>query len=164
MRTRSFWDRIAWAWATGLGLGYLKPGPGTWASAVACVAAWWLRPYGLMFWAALVILLVSGCWAADRAERAAGEKDPQVVVVDEMGGMFVVFGVLPVGRPVWWVGLMGLVLFRVFDIGKPWLVRRVQGLRGGWGIVADDVLAGLLAGAVTRTVCVLAGRRCWLNI
>lgn len=157
-------DRAAMVLATGFGVGYLRPAPGTWASLLAALVAWGLRPWGWMFWPLGVILLATAVWASDRAERLIGKKDPAQVVVDEMVGVFVAFGWLPASRGGWWGPLLAVALFRLFDVVKPGPLRRLQVLRGGWGIVADDVAAGLLAGLAARTVYALVARRCWLSI
>jgi phosphatidylglycerophosphatase A len=86
-----------------------------------------------------------GVWAASIVERGAGVEDPQVVVIDEVAGMLVTM--LPVPFFSWRATVTGFVLFRLFDVLKPWPVRRFEDLPSGWGIVLDDVVAGIL-GAV----------------
>jgi phosphatidylglycerophosphatase A len=96
------------------------------------------------------VFLVSivGTWAATRAEKLLGKKDPGAVVVDEVAGQLVAFLFVPRGAP-WWVVLAAFIAFRVFDIWKPYPVRRLEHLGGGLGIMADDLLAGFYAAAVT---------------
>jgi len=140
----------ATAVATFFGVGYLKPGPGTWASAAAVLL--WLAEgmtahltartelIGLLFWIAVAIIL--GVPAATLVEKASGRTDPGFVVIDEVIGQWIALLFSPVD---WRHGLIALVLFRLFDIAKPFPVRRFERLPGGWGIVFDDVAAGLYA-------------------
>ena len=140
----------AWAVATFFGIGLLKPGPGTWAS-IAAVLLWLAEGtfnhlaartelIGLLFWIALAITL--GVPAATIVERESGRHDPGFVVIDEVIGQWIALLFSPVD---WRHGLIALVLFRLFDIVKPFPVRRFERLPAGWGIVFDDVAAGLYA-------------------
>lgn len=136
--------------ATFFGAGYGKPGPGTWGS-VAAVLLWasfafLLHPSTLTITLALtigiVVATVLGVPAATIVERESGRTDPGFVVVDEVIGQWIAL----LGSPAdWRHGLIALVLFRIFDITKPFPVRRLERLPGGWGIVFDDVAAGLYA-------------------
>jgi phosphatidylglycerophosphatase A len=85
--------------------------------------------------------LVPAVWAAEETRRSIGREDPQIVVIDEVLGQWLTMAALPG----WTVPgmLAALILFRAFDIIKPWPVRRFEDLPGGWGIVADDLMAGL---------------------
>jgi phosphatidylglycerophosphatase A len=134
--------------ATFLGVGRLHPGPGTWGSAAA-IALWWVL--SLMVptqWqpvlAALLALIAIGIGipAATRVARAAALKDPQIVVIDEVAGQLIALIAVPV---TWKCLLVGFILFRGFDIVKPPPVRSLERLPGGFGIVIDDVGAGLYA-------------------
>jgi phosphatidylglycerophosphatase A len=87
-----------------------------------------------------------GVWAASVVARESKQKDPQIVVVDEVAGMLVTL--LPLPEAPWPGVIAGLALFRLFDVVKPWPVRGFERLRGGWGIVLDDVAAGVLGAAV----------------
>jgi phosphatidylglycerophosphatase A len=144
--------KTLWAFtvATFFGAGYGKPGPGTWGS-VAAVLLWaiytWLaHPTHAALLLALAIgiaaTIVLGVPAATIAERESGRTDPGFVVIDEAIGQWITL----LGSPVdWRHGLIALVLFRLFDITKPFPIRRLERLPGGWGIVFDDVAAGLYA-------------------
>ncbi len=132
--------------ATVLGVGRMKPGPGTWGS-LATVVAWavlsrflpetWVVP-GNIALAALAIGV--GIPAATLAARSSGLKDPQFVVIDETAGQLITL----IGAPLAWKSfLAGFILFRVFDIVKPPPVRQLEKLPEGTGIVVDDVAAGL---------------------
>ena len=140
----------AWAVATFFGAGLGKPGPGTWGS-VAAVLLWagfalGVHPSARVLYLALlagIVLAVGlGIPAATIAERESGRKDPGFVVIDEVAGQWIAL----LGSTVSWRdGLIALVLFRIFDITKPFPVRRLEELPAGWGIVFDDVAAGLYA-------------------
>jgi phosphatidylglycerophosphatase A len=132
--------------ATGFGAGYAPKAPGTAGAALAWLM-WWalgqcLPPCGL-FAATLVLIAVFtalGVWSSGIAEQAWG-KDPSRVVVDEMVGVWI--PLLAVSNGNIYLALAAFVLFRAFDIFKPLGIRKAEALRGGWGIMADDVVAGL---------------------
>jgi phosphatidylglycerophosphatase A len=147
IRKKTLW---AWTVATFFGAGLGKPGPGTWGS-VAAFLLWAAetiggRPtahatlVGLLIWIALAIGL--GIPAATIVARESGRKDPQFVVVDEVAGQWIALLFCP---PDWRHGLIALIFFRLFDITKPFPVRQLEKLPEGWGIVMDDVAAGLYA-------------------
>ena|SRR5690349_336242 len=97
--------------------------------------------------AAVVLVALVGIWAAQRYAEATGEGDPQRVVIDEVAGTVIAMGLVR-GAP-WPVQLLGLVAFRVFDIWKPGPIRRVEHVQPpGVGIMLDDLLAGVIAGAL----------------
>lgn len=147
---RTLW---AWAIATFFGAGLLKPGPGTWGS-VAAMLLWAALAIGghapmstLLFAliAGVVVSIALGVPAATIAARESGRKDPGFVVVDEVAGQWIAL----LGSPGDWKhGLIALALFRLFDITKPWPARQLEALPEGWGIVFDDVAAGLYAWGV----------------
>jgi phosphatidylglycerophosphatase A len=124
--------------ATFFGIGWLRPGPGTWGSA-ATVLLW----AGLALAIAMAVLIaLIGIPAATRVARGSGTKDPQFVVIDEVAGQLVAL----IGVPLAWKSfLAGFILFRVFDIVKPPPVRQLEAIPEGAGIVLDDVAAGLYA-------------------
>lgn len=151
--------KTAWAWiiATFFGAGYGKPGPGTWGSVAAvllwAVYAWVAHPSSaaLLFvlLGGMVIATVLGVPAATIVERESGRTDPGFVVIDEVIGQWIALLASPAD---WRHGLIALVLFRLFDITKPFPIRRLERLPGGWGIVFDDVAAGLYALVVATLV------------
>jgi phosphatidylglycerophosphatase A len=153
-RKKTTW---AFAIATFFGAGYGRPGPGTWGS-VAAVLLWAafalaLHPSTLTLALALtfgiVVTTVLGIPAATIVEHESGRTDPGFVVIDEVIGQWIAL----LGSPFdWRHGLIALVLFRVFDITKPFPVRRLERLPGGWGIIFDDVAAGLDALGVAYLV------------
>lgn len=139
--------------ATFFGAGRLKPGPGTWGS-LATLIVWivishflpagWVLPVNVLL-AALAVAI--GIPAATRVSRAAGIKDPQFVVIDETAGQLITL----IGAPLAWKSfLAGFILFRAFDIVKPYPVRQLEKLPEGTGIVVDDVAAGLYGLAVMQ--------------
>jgi phosphatidylglycerophosphatase A len=144
--------KTLWAWtvATFFGAGLGKPGPGTWGSAAA-VLLWAALAWGAHASAPglLIFLLVGialsiglGVPAATIAARESGRHDPQFVVIDEAAGQWIAL----LGAAVnWKTGLLAFVLFRLFDITKPFPARQLERLPEGWGIVFDDVAAGLYA-------------------
>lgn len=143
----------SWPYLVGtfFGIGRLKPGPGTWGS-LATVILWYLAssriPIDDRTWttilAAIVVTLI-GIPAATRVARASGIKDPQFVVIDEVAGQLVALIAVPLG---WKTFLVGLILFRIFDILKPPPVRQLERFPEGIGIVVDDLGAGLYALAI----------------
>ena len=146
-RTRTLW---AWAIATFFGAGLGKPGPGTYGS-VAAMLLWALAGIGIDASPQLLsILLLTGIFfsialgvpAATIAARESGRHDPGFVVIDEVAGQWITLLFSPAD---WRHGIIALVLFRLFDITKPFPVRRLERLPEGWGIVFDDVAAGLYA-------------------
>ena len=148
LRAAPLWATLV---ATVFGAGRLKPGPGTWGS-LATVMVWALassripvasRTSATIVAAAAVTLI--GIPAATLVARASGLKDPQFVVIDEVAGQLVTLIAVPLA---WKTFLVGLILFRVFDIWKPFPIRRLERLPEGTGIVVDDLGAGLYALAV----------------
>jgi len=121
---------------------------------------------------ALLLLSILGVWSASRVASYAGSEDPQHVVIDEVAGqhLTLLLPLIPIALPHlaahmdfsqyaiyfalslanWKYLLLGFILFRVFDIWKPWPIRRLEKLRGGWGIMADDWMAGLYAAILLR--------------
>ena len=190
--------RISYFLATACGLGYLKPGPGTWGSlggvvlTLAAVAPFTEPFHGVfaplfrrfpflirggpneILWLeigfALIVSFV-GVWVSTNVASYSGKTDPQFVVIDEVSGTmitlimglclsffslheirnadFVGLGMLFLRRILnWKYLLLGFILFRVFDIWKPFPARQAESLPGGWGIMADDWVAGIYAALV----------------
>jgi len=146
--------------AQGLGLGRLRPGPGTWGSlgGILLTLVLLLLPHPACYLGSLTILVVLAVPVCSAAERLLGETDPSSVVLDEIVAVPIAFsgyafhwwaaGSVPRLADIahWWPALVGaFLLFRVFDIWKPWPIRRLQGFHGGLGIVLDDVAAALIS-------------------
>jgi phosphatidylglycerophosphatase A len=131
--------------ATGFGVGRLPLAPGTWGSLAALPVAWaiaWLFGWRGLLVAAAVLFAI-GWWSAALASRASGIEDDGAIVVDEVVGQWLALVVAPRAIAAY---LVAFVLFRVFDIAKPWPAHWLdQQVRGGLGVMADDVVAGLYA-------------------
>ena len=133
----SFFVRLI---ATGFFSGYSVFAPGTAGSGVALAIYCLLPPLNPWAWGGLLIgLFFVGVYTSGACEKAWG-KDPKYVVIDEFVGFFVTVSLLPQSVL---VGIVGFVVFRILDIIKPPPARQVEALPGGWGIVADDVIAGI---------------------
>ncbi len=127
--------------ASCLGIGYTRGG-GTIAAALCCIVWYLARSMGAFNWVAVIVTIlvtVTGIWSAAKVEPAWG-KDSSRVVIDEAAGMCVSLLLIPVELK---YIIAGLVLFRFFDIAKPLLIRKTELLPGGWGVMMDDLLAGL---------------------
>jgi len=94
-----------------------------------------------------VLLFAIGCWAASRVCRATGLADPQRVVIDEICGQLIALSALFV-RPSLAGVILAFVLFRMFDIWKPYPIYKLERLHGGLGVMSDDALAGIFAGVL----------------
>ncbi len=139
-------DSIATAFATLGPIGHLPKAPGTWGSAAAVIAApfVFLPLSPTVRCLILAALFIVGGLAASRAEAVIGSKDPGSVVIDEVLGQWMVFALFPIMTT--WQILLGFILFRLFDIAKPWPVKAAENwLPGGFGVMIDDLLAGLYA-------------------
>ncbi len=145
-------SKTTWAWttATFFGAGFGKPGPGTWGS-VAAVLLWAACAFGLhqtphtlllILLAGITLCIVLGVPASTIVARQSGREDPQIVVIDEVAGQWIALLFCPID---WYHPLIALILFRLFDITKPFPARQLESLPSGWGIVFDDVAAGLYA-------------------
>ncbi|MFC1511770.1 phosphatidylglycerophosphatase A [Candidatus Latescibacterota bacterium] len=140
---QKFMDHAAVIFSSCLYTGYLPVAPGTWGSLWGPVL-YYLFPAVLfprVLFIAIPVLVLTGALAATRCERFWGS-DPSRVVVDEVAGILVTYLFLPVNGAVIWIGFF---LFRLFDIVKPPPARQAERLPGGWGVMADDVLAGIYA-------------------
>lgn len=146
MKSKSPLDTLGTALATLGPIGHFPKAPGTWGSLAAVVAAPWLF-LPLPLWgrlAALAAVFAVGVWACGVAERTMGRKDPGCVIIDELFGQWLTLLFFS-AMPIWYLGL-AFVLFRVFDILKPWPVKWAEtAFPGGLGVMADDGVAGLYA-------------------
>jgi phosphatidylglycerophosphatase A len=141
-------SRLSWLIATFFYIGYMTPGPGTYASA-ATVLLWWGAAHLIPAnWLVLVALIAAvsvtllGIPPSTVVARESGREDPGFVVIDEVAGQMIAL----IGVPTTWNYLIaGLILFRIFDIIKPFPLRRLENLPEGTGIMMDDVGAGLYA-------------------
>jgi phosphatidylglycerophosphatase A len=140
----------AWALATFFGAGLLKPGPGTYGS-IAALGLWYagahvLHPAPIALVIATTIAAIAatliGIPVSTIVARESGREDPGHVVIDEVAGQLIALIFM---HPDWQHAVLALVLFRLFDIWKPWPIRRLEALPEGTGIMLDDVAAGMLA-------------------
>jgi len=141
--------------STCLGIGYTPKGGGTIAAAVCCIAwyfAWAGGNEHFSVWmlqgTTTIGITVIGIWSANKVEAEWG-KDSFRVVIDEVAGMCLTLCFVPVRWPYIAVGLL---LFRFFDIAKPLGIRKMEQLKGGWGVMMDDVLAGVYANLLLQIV------------
>jgi phosphatidylglycerophosphatase A len=136
--------------ATGLGLGYVPKMPGTAGSALGLVLVWALAGLNvgeyLLF---TVVFSLFSIWIADQADKHFSVKDAPQIVIDEVAGIVVTFVAIPL-TPL--TVILGFILFRFFDIVKIPPIRQSQRLPGGWGVVVDDLLAGVAANIVMQIV------------
>lgn len=142
-------DRLFMALATGFGLGYLPKAPGTWGTLLALPIHYLIVQLPVQgYAAAIALIIVIAILSAGAAEKIVDRPDPGLVVIDEVAGMLVAMVAIP-AHPLAW--LLAFLLFRLFDIWKPFPVNFFdQRCHGGLGIVLDDLMAGLYAFAVLQ--------------
>ena len=140
--------------ATVGGVGYLTKMPGTLGSAVACG----LYVFLPVHWAAILAVTVLGIWASDSYAKKTGVTDPGEVVIDEVVGMWLSLCAMP---PTFIVP--AFLLFRIVDIVKPIPVCTAEKLPGGWGIMADDVVGGLMTNLILQGIYWIFWGQGWLR-
>ncbi|NQU26769.1 MAG: phosphatidylglycerophosphatase A [Candidatus Marinimicrobia bacterium] len=137
--------RLAEILATVFYLGRIPGAPGTWGS-MAAVLVWLILPEQMLsvfiFSGLLIFLAVIGIWASQLVESERGTTDPSDIIIDEWVGQWIALLALP---QTWVSVVIALVFFRIFDIAKPWPIDNLQKLPGGWGIMVDDIVAGIIA-------------------
>ena len=165
---KGFFDYLSLGIAT-CGVGYIPVAPGTWGSAVGVLIYLLIIQLDKLLWQfggsnnwnfgelnawriainIIICLLISaiGIWAGSRASKILNEKDPQKVVIDEVAGQLITLAFLPYD-PSWQMIVVGFILFRFFDIAKPYPIYRLQVLEGGLGVMIDDIVAGIYAAIV----------------
>jgi phosphatidylglycerophosphatase A len=141
--------------ATGFYSGYLPKAPGTWGSLVGVLLVFLLHALSLQIYFSVVAgLFIVGSFVAGEAEKILDNRDPGVVVIDEIVGMLITMIAVPV-TPLTMV--LGFILFRVFDIAKPFPVNFFdQHFHGGLGIMLDDVVAGIYSLIIMQLIFLLA--------
>ena len=137
--------------STSLGIGYIGKGAGT-VAAVACCICWYLAWHGnyqlIPSIIITIVILFLGVWSGNVVEAIWG-KDHQRVVIDEVAGMAISMLFIPVSVKYL---LCALILFRFFDIVKPLYIKKMEFLPGGWGVMMDDVLAGVYTNILLQAV------------
>ena len=129
--------------------GFFPVAPATFASAITAVLLYFVLPLSTVTWIVLLgVLLLVGVWSSGRLERLLGE-DPSAAVIDEVLGMTLTMIAAPITA---FTLVLGFVLFRIFDVVKVWPGRRAERLHGGWGIMLDDVVAGIYAAVVLQLI------------
>ena len=134
-------------------LGYVPVAPGTFGSAAGLVvfaAVRWSGSPALEL-AVIILLFAVGVWSANAAERHFGGVDPAPVILDEVVGMLITLAFLPVTIT---GAIVGFLLFRLFDVVKPWPANRLEALHGGLGVMADDAMAGVYGNVAMRLLVV----------
>ena len=147
--------RAAVLFATAGYIGLIPVAPGTWGAAVGVCLLLLVRLAAAPALEALLLAVVLACgvWSATLTERRYGRRDPGAIVIDEVAGVLIALFWIPVS----WTGLLvGFVAFRVFDIVKPFPVSVAERLPVGWGVMADDVVAGLYAYLTVRVLAAVA--------
>lgn len=134
--------------ATVFGIGYLPRGGGSAAAAVYCLVWFFLPSWFFTFAILFIIVIVTiGVWSASKVERVWGI-DSGKVVIDEVAGMMISLFFIPVSVK---YAVFAFIVFRFFDILKPFGIRKLENLPSGWGVMADDVLSGIYTWALLRT-------------
>ena len=138
--------------ATFFYLGKLPFAPGSWGS-LGALLLWLLFPVTFSFHlSALIILFVLGVYSSNKIAKHLGNDDPPEVVIDEVVGMGISLFMLPHTLGLY---ILAFFLFRIIDIYKPFFISRIQDLPGGWGIMLDDVMAGLLTCAIVKGIAII---------
>jgi phosphatidylglycerophosphatase A len=151
MTTRTLRSQLAVAFATFGYVGFAPVAPGTVGAAAAIPVFLLLRLAGSAWLevAVCAAIVAAGAWSARLTEQALGVEDPGPVVIDEVVGMLISLLWLPGSWP---VILAAFVAFRIFDIVKPWPAGRLEHVPGGWGVMADDVMAGIYANLLVQVL------------
>ncbi len=134
--------------ASTLGIGYIGKGGGTVAALFTALCWYLFQPGTLWQWGITVVVILLGIWSGNKVEAEWG-KDDKKVVIDEVAGMCISLLLLP-ATPMYI--LSALILFRYFDISKPLFIRRMEHFPGGWGVMLDDVLAGIYANLILQVL------------
>ena len=141
--------KLAYILGTGLGSGYVPWAPGT-AGSFSALLIFYLIPLADSYWLIFaVILFVAGLWSSIRISRDLGVQDPPQVVIDEWVGQWLALLFLPRSGLIL---LLGFWIFRIMDILKPFPARNSQALKGGWGIMIDDVIAAVYTNITIRLI------------
>jgi len=136
--------------ATGFYSGHLPAAPGTWGSLLMVLLLFFFPLLNNIY--LISALSIGGIAVANYEEQQTGLKDDSKIVIDEMAGQLLTFYTLPTTIPIL---IGGFILFRIFDISKPWVIDKVQDLPSGWGVMLDDILAGLTSLIILKIIIAL---------
>ncbi len=139
---------------TFFGIGYFPIAPGTAATAAGLSVAFFLAPTPQWYWISFIIFVITGVIAAGHIEGQLKEKDPGIVVIDEVVGVMLGVAFLPLTPAIL---ISGFFLFRAFDMFKIYPINKLESLPGGWGIMLDDVMAGIYTNIVLQIAIRTAG-------
>ena len=136
-------------------LGYVPVAPGTFGSAAGLLVYLGVRSWGSpgVEIASIALLLALGVWSGNLAEKHFGGVDPAPVILDEVVGMLITLALVPVNL---YGAIAGFLLFRLFDVTKPWPANRLEALPGGLGVMADDAMAAVYGNLALRVLVALA--------
>jgi phosphatidylglycerophosphatase A len=147
--------KLAYILGTGLGSGYVPWVPGT-AGSFCALLIFYLLPLADSYWLIVIaILFAAGIWSSARIEQDRGVQDPPQVVIDEWVGQWLALLFLPRSGLIL---LLGFLIFRIMDILKPFPARESQAIKGGWGIMIDDVIAAVYTNLTIRLILLLNSR------
>ena len=135
-------DKISTLIATFFGVGYLPVMPGTFGSIAGVIIYYFLVRNECVFYSVLFLLIMLGFGVCGRAENVFGKKDPRNIVLDEVIGVMIAFILVPI---TWINVIIVFALFRFMDVFKPFPIRKIEDMPGGFGIMIDDIVAGLYA-------------------
>jgi len=147
-------DFLIKSFATVFGVGYLPVAPGTWATLVGASLAYYLGNNLPAYTILLLVLLVLGIMATGIVEKQMNQKDPGILVIDEVVGVMIALWGLPL---IWSVMVCGFFLFRAFDMFKIYPINKLEAQSGGWGIMLDDCMAGVYTNVILRIALRCAG-------
>jgi len=147
MNTKNLQKYAAYFSGTIAGAGYFPVAPGTLASALAIALLYFLQPGTIALAGLILLFFFSGIFSSNFIEKTDG-KDPGHIVIDEVAGQWLTF--LFVFHQDFFILISGFLLFRIFDIFKPFGINDLQNLKSGWGVMLDDILAGIYANIILQ--------------
>ena len=137
---------IHYLFATGLGVGNIPRMPGTYGSLLGAAIFLFVPVYRIEIKiAAILAVVVLGAYAASKIETTTGVHDNNIIVIDEIAGMWMTLLFVPM--QLWWI-ISAIVLFRILDIAKPYPIKKIERLKRGYGVMLDDIAAGIYSGIV----------------
>jgi phosphatidylglycerophosphatase A len=135
--------------STGFYIGYSPVAPGTVGSLLGVVIYLYLSNFGLVYLFTCLFLVIIGFLVSGKAEKIYNEKDCGKIVIDEIAAMCMVYIALPKNM---WIVIAGFLLFRIFDIMKPYPIKNAEKLKGSSGIMLDDIIAAVYANLILQVM------------